>query len=174
MSDTTPRSPAPVDWSPQSWQSRVAAQQPDWPDTAELDAALKVLSGYPPLVFAGESRALTGCARRRGRGTGVPAAGRRLRRVVRGVLGGLDPRAAQGHPADGGGADLLRRRADREGRPHRGAVREAALLGHRDDRRRRAAQLPRSPGERHRVHRSGAHPGARIACCRRTTSRRPR
>ena len=60
MSDTTPRSPAPVDWSPQSWQSREAAQQPDWPDTAELDAALKVLSGYPPLVFAGESRALTG------------------------------------------------------------------------------------------------------------------
>ncbi len=60
MSDTTPRSASPADWSPQSWRSREAAQQPDWPDPGELDAALKVLAGYPPLVFAGESRALTG------------------------------------------------------------------------------------------------------------------
>ncbi len=60
MSDTTPRSTAPADWSPQSWRSFEAAQQPDWPDPGQLDAALKELSGYPPLVFAGESRALTG------------------------------------------------------------------------------------------------------------------
>jgi 3-deoxy-7-phosphoheptulonate synthase len=60
MSDTTSRSTAPADWSPQSWRSREAAQQPDWPDPGQLDAALKELSGYPPLVFAGESRALTG------------------------------------------------------------------------------------------------------------------
>jgi 3-deoxy-7-phosphoheptulonate synthase len=59
MSDTTPRSAATADWSPQSWRSREAAQQPNWPDLGEYDAALKELSGYPPLVFAGESRALT-------------------------------------------------------------------------------------------------------------------
>jgi 3-deoxy-7-phosphoheptulonate synthase len=47
------------DWSPDSWRSRTALQQPDWPDTAELDGVLKQLSGMPPLVFAGEARDLT-------------------------------------------------------------------------------------------------------------------
>ena len=46
-------------WSPQSWRERAAAQQPDWPDEAALDRALKQLSTYPPLVFAGEARNLT-------------------------------------------------------------------------------------------------------------------
>ncbi|MFM7068259.1 MAG: 3-deoxy-7-phosphoheptulonate synthase, partial [Actinomycetes bacterium] len=54
-----PDQTASADWSPSSWRSRPAVQQPDWPDTAELDATLKVLSGYPPLVFAGEARQLT-------------------------------------------------------------------------------------------------------------------
>lgn len=34
-------------------------QQPAWPDEAELDAVLKHLGSLPPLVFAGEARALT-------------------------------------------------------------------------------------------------------------------
>lgn len=59
MSDTTPPTAAATDWAPQSWRSREAAQQPDWPDAGQLDAVLKELSGYPPLVFAGEARALT-------------------------------------------------------------------------------------------------------------------
>jgi 3-deoxy-7-phosphoheptulonate synthase len=33
-------------------------QQPDWPDEGDLDRALKQISSYPPLVFAGEARAL--------------------------------------------------------------------------------------------------------------------
>lgn len=45
-------------WTPDSWRSRRALQQPDWPDDAALDAVLKDLSALPPLVFAGESRAL--------------------------------------------------------------------------------------------------------------------
>jgi 3-deoxy-7-phosphoheptulonate synthase len=45
-------------WSPQSWQSFEAQQQPDWPDTAALDVALKQVSSFPPLVFAGEARSL--------------------------------------------------------------------------------------------------------------------
>ena len=45
-------------WSPDSWQGLPALQQPDWPDSAALAAALRDLSAQPPLVFAGESRAL--------------------------------------------------------------------------------------------------------------------
>ncbi|MFI5041676.1 MAG: class II 3-deoxy-7-phosphoheptulonate synthase [Acidimicrobiales bacterium] len=46
-------------WSPSAWQDMPAGQQPDWPDSGALDQALKQLSGLPPLVFAGEARALT-------------------------------------------------------------------------------------------------------------------
>ncbi len=45
-------------WTPSSWQSFTAAQQPEWPDTGDRDRALKQISGYPPLVFAGEARSL--------------------------------------------------------------------------------------------------------------------
>ena len=33
-------------------------QQPNWPDTAHLDGALKQIASFPPLVFAGEARSL--------------------------------------------------------------------------------------------------------------------
>ena len=46
------------DWTPDGWQSRPAAQQPDWPDAAELDTVLTELRRQPPLVFAGEARSL--------------------------------------------------------------------------------------------------------------------
>jgi 3-deoxy-7-phosphoheptulonate synthase len=59
MSATSSTAAGPSDWSPQSWRSREAAQQPDWPDVGQLEAVLKELSGYPPLVFAGEARGLT-------------------------------------------------------------------------------------------------------------------
>ncbi len=45
-------------WTPSSWQSHTANQQPDWPDQGDLERALKQISGYPPLVFAGEARSL--------------------------------------------------------------------------------------------------------------------
>src|SRR3954465_8341896 len=45
-------------WSPSSWQARPAEQQPEWPDPGALDRALKQIASYPPLVFAGEARAL--------------------------------------------------------------------------------------------------------------------
>ncbi|MBJ7382388.1 MAG: 3-deoxy-7-phosphoheptulonate synthase class II [Acidimicrobiia bacterium] len=48
-----------ADWSPSSWQSRSAAQQPEYADQGALDAALTELRGLPPLVFAGEARTLT-------------------------------------------------------------------------------------------------------------------
>jgi 3-deoxy-7-phosphoheptulonate synthase len=46
-------------WTPTSWRSSAAAQQPDWPDEAALERTLKQLSTLPPLVFAGEARSLT-------------------------------------------------------------------------------------------------------------------
>jgi 3-deoxy-7-phosphoheptulonate synthase len=45
-------------WTPSSWQSFQAAQQPDWPDDGALQRALKQIASYPPLVFAGEARSL--------------------------------------------------------------------------------------------------------------------
>ena len=33
-------------------------QQPNWPDAAHLDGALKQIASFPPLVFAGEARSL--------------------------------------------------------------------------------------------------------------------
>ena len=46
-------------WTPDSWQLRTAAQQPEWPDRSELDRVLKMMATMPPLVFAGEARNLT-------------------------------------------------------------------------------------------------------------------
>ncbi len=53
---TTPDAGA---WRPDSWRSRPAAQQPEWPDAQALKKAHATLSGLPPLVFAGEARQLT-------------------------------------------------------------------------------------------------------------------
>ena len=46
-------------WTPATWRDRSAAQQPTWPDAGAFDAVTKQLSTLPPLVFAGEARALT-------------------------------------------------------------------------------------------------------------------
>jgi 3-deoxy-7-phosphoheptulonate synthase len=45
-------------WTPASWRDNPAGQQPDWPDRAELDRVVKTIESLPPLVFAGEARAL--------------------------------------------------------------------------------------------------------------------
>ena len=46
------------DWTPDGWRALPAAQQPEWPDAAELDTVLGELRRQPPLVFAGEARSL--------------------------------------------------------------------------------------------------------------------
>ncbi len=48
---------APV-WSPTSWRELPARHQPDWPDESRAVAAREGLAKLPPLVFAGEARAL--------------------------------------------------------------------------------------------------------------------
>ena len=46
------------DWSPSSWRQKPAAQLPEYPDKAALGAMEEQLASWPPLVFAGEARAL--------------------------------------------------------------------------------------------------------------------
>ena len=45
-------------WAPDSWRGKPIRQMPDYPDQAALKAVEAKLKGFPPLVFAGESRAL--------------------------------------------------------------------------------------------------------------------
>ncbi|MEA1937809.1 MAG: 3-deoxy-7-phosphoheptulonate synthase class II [Pseudomonadota bacterium] len=45
-------------WNPSSWKTKPALQMPDYPDPVEVDAVVERLRGWPPLVFAGEARAL--------------------------------------------------------------------------------------------------------------------
>ena len=45
-------------WTPESWQILTAEQQPNWPDLDNYKTVLSEISQYPPLVFAGEVRAL--------------------------------------------------------------------------------------------------------------------
>jgi 3-deoxy-7-phosphoheptulonate synthase len=45
-------------WAPASWRGKPVQQVPDYPDAAALGAVEDQLSGFPPLVFAGEARKL--------------------------------------------------------------------------------------------------------------------
>lgn len=47
-----------IEWTPSSWKNYTALQQPQWPDQVKVDKVLKDLALLPPLVFAGEIRAL--------------------------------------------------------------------------------------------------------------------
>ena len=47
-----------TNWAPASWRQHEARQLPDYPDQAALNAAEVELGRFPPLVFAGEARAL--------------------------------------------------------------------------------------------------------------------
>ena len=45
-------------WAPHSWRGLPIRQQPEYPDAAALEAVEARLGTFPPLVFAGEARAL--------------------------------------------------------------------------------------------------------------------
>jgi len=45
-------------WTPSTWRSLPARQKPGWPDDAAVDDVRERLRQLPPLVFAGEARAL--------------------------------------------------------------------------------------------------------------------
>ncbi len=52
------RTPAPIEWTPESWRLKIASQMPTYPDAAKVREVEARLAGYPPLVFAGEARQL--------------------------------------------------------------------------------------------------------------------
>ncbi len=55
MQVETERKPtAPAPWSPESWQSKPALQQPVYPDTGALHRVLRQLARLPPLVTSWE------------------------------------------------------------------------------------------------------------------------
>ncbi len=45
-------------WSPDSWRRKPVVQVPDYPDQKGLEQVEQQLASFPPLVFAGEARAL--------------------------------------------------------------------------------------------------------------------
>ncbi|MEO0544651.1 MAG: 3-deoxy-7-phosphoheptulonate synthase class II [Pseudomonadota bacterium] len=47
-------------WTPSSWRNKPIKQVPSYPDADALATVEQRLSSYPPLVFAGEARALKG------------------------------------------------------------------------------------------------------------------
>ena len=71
---------------------------------------------------------------------------------VRRTFGRQHPRFLPGVPADGGGHDLRRRVAHREGRTGRRTIRKAPVFRPGDDRRRQPTGVPRRHRQRHRVH----------------------
>ncbi len=48
-----------TNWTPESWRGHEALQMPDYPNAKALAEVEAELGSYPPLVFAGEARALT-------------------------------------------------------------------------------------------------------------------
>jgi len=49
---------APAKWAVDSWRTKKALQLPEYPNAAELEAVLKTIEAFPPIVFAGEARHL--------------------------------------------------------------------------------------------------------------------
>lgn len=47
-----------TEWTPESWKSKPAKHMPTYQDPAQVDSVVNKLRNYPPLVFAGEARAL--------------------------------------------------------------------------------------------------------------------
>jgi 3-deoxy-7-phosphoheptulonate synthase len=47
-------------WTPSSWRELPVSQQPEWPSSDQAEAVRARLAKLPPLVFAGEARALRG------------------------------------------------------------------------------------------------------------------
>ena len=45
-------------WTPDRWQKLKAEQQPNWGNTDNYNKVIQQITKYPPLVFAGEVRAL--------------------------------------------------------------------------------------------------------------------
>ncbi|KAL6650055.1 hypothetical protein ACP70R_014279 [Stipagrostis hirtigluma subsp. patula] len=62
--EAAPKAPAPPPpaapgkWAVDSWKTKKALQLPEYPNAEELEAVLKTIEAFPPIVFAGEARRL--------------------------------------------------------------------------------------------------------------------
>ena len=120
------------DWQPESWRSRPAKQLPTYADEEALAEAERRLATFPPLVFAGEARELKEPLADVARRPGFLLQGGDCAESFEEFTRRQHPRHLPPDPADGGGADLRRRQAGGEGRPHGRPVRQAALGADRD------------------------------------------
>ena len=57
-----------TNWQKTDWRNKPRIQMPTYTDEAALNAVESRLSGYPPLVFAGEARRLKAHLATAGRG----------------------------------------------------------------------------------------------------------
>ena len=148
-------------WTPASWRAHEALQQPVWPDAARAELAREQLRGMPPLVFAGEARALRDALAEVAAGRAFLLQAGDCAESFHDTSARHDPREAADPAADVGRPDLRGRVAGRQGRSHRGPVREAPLGDDGAHRRRRPAVVLRASHQRRRAHRRG--PRARSA-----------
>ena len=72
----------PTNWSPDSWKAYEARHLPHYENAGELAEAEKTLSSYPPLVFAGEARALKADLAQIAGGHGFLLQGRTARKAL--------------------------------------------------------------------------------------------
>ena len=132
--------PMAAPWTPASWRAKPIQQVPTYPDAARLAAAEETLADFPPLVFAGEARRLKASLARVAEGKAFLLQGGDCAESFAEFRANNIRDTFRVHAADGGGADLRRRHAGGQGRPHGRPVRQAALGRHRDHRRRDPAQ----------------------------------
>jgi 3-deoxy-7-phosphoheptulonate synthase len=119
-------------WTPESWRAKPVQQMPEYPDQAALKAVEQQLAGFPPLVFAGEARKLKRALSKVAAGEAFLLQGGDCAESFAEHSRRQHPRLLPRVPADGGGADLCRRLAGGEGRPHCRPVRQAALGADRE------------------------------------------
>ena len=163
--DAHVQGPALTNWHPASWHTRPATQQPKYADPVALERAVAALSRLPPLVVSWEVEALRAKLAQAQRGEQFLLQGgdcaesfedcesdniaKRLKILLQMslvLLQGLEE-------------------AHHSRRPFRRPVRQAALGGHRDPRRRYAALLSGRQRQPARLQRRGARTGSGTACC---------
>ena len=154
-----------ADWSPASWQQRSAVQQPQYPDAAALDAALREARALPPLVTSWEVERSSASSPR-------PREGKRF------LLQGGDCAESFDDCDSGTIANKLKillqmslvlvhgaASAGDPRRPLRRPVRQAALGRHRDARRRDAASYRGDIVNRAEFTPAERTPDPAAACC---------
>ena len=115
-------------WTPQDWRARPIAQAPHYPDAAALDSGRGgTWQAPPPLIFAGEARALKAQLARAAAGEAFLLQGGDCAESFAEFHANAAARHAEGAAADGGGAELRRAPAGGEGRAHGGPVRQATV-----------------------------------------------